>query len=70
MTVDALFLSLIVANHTLLFSHGKHIDSDESIDWSSLEKELPQVKAHETVRQLDVMINNLKRVMRNAQSST
>ena len=37
--------------------------------WSSLEDEIPRQKHIDTIYQLDVMINNLKKVMRTTKSS-
>ncbi|CAF3473349.1 unnamed protein product [Rotaria sp. Silwood1] len=58
-----------LANHTILFQHGCNIESKEPINWSRLEEEIPHNRNIGTIHQLDVMIDNLKKVIRNSKSS-
>jgi hypothetical protein len=58
-----------LADHTIIFRHGCQINSNEAMTWSSLEDEIPRQKHYDTIHQLDVMINNLKKVMRTSKSS-
>ncbi len=37
--------------------------------WSTLENEIPRRKHFDTIHQIDVMINNLKKVIRTSKSS-
>jgi hypothetical protein len=60
---------LLVANHTIIFRHSCQINSDEPMTWSSLENEIPTQKHFDTIYQLDVMIDNLKKVIRTTKSS-
>jgi hypothetical protein len=39
------------------------------MNWSTLEKEIPRRKHFDTIHQIDVMINNLKKVIRTSKSS-
>lgn len=39
------------------------------MNWSKLEDEIPRQKHTDTIHQLDVMIDNLKKVMRTSKSS-
>ena len=64
-----MFWIYLVADHTIIFRQQYQINSTESINWSLLEKELPKEKYTNTIRQLDVMINNLKKVIRTSKSS-
>ncbi len=64
-----LFQLIIVADHTIIFRHGCQINPHEPMTWSSLEDEIPRQKHIDTIHQLDVMINNLKKVMRTTKSS-
>ena len=59
------FFSL-VANHRIIFRHGRH---PQPMTWSSLEEELPDNRNIGTIHELDVMINNLKKAMRNSNTS-
>ncbi|CAF1010501.1 unnamed protein product [Rotaria magnacalcarata] len=58
-----------LANHPIIFRHGSHLNSNEPMNWTTLENELPRQKHFDTIHQLDVMINNLKRVMRTSKTS-
>ncbi|CAF2610652.1 unnamed protein product [Rotaria sp. Silwood2] len=58
-----------LANHTIVFQHGCNIESKEPINWSRLEEEIPHNRNIGTIHQLDVMIGNLKKVIRNSKSS-
>jgi hypothetical protein len=58
-----------VADHTIIFRHGYHLNSNEPMNWSTLEEEIPRQKRYNTIHQLDVMINNLKKVIRTSKSS-
>ncbi|CAF2729674.1 unnamed protein product [Rotaria sp. Silwood2] len=58
-----------LADHSIIFRHGCHLNSNESINWTTLENEIPRQKHFDTVHQLDVMINNLKKVIRTSKSS-
>ena len=60
----------LVCDHTLIFRHGCDLESKQPMDWLSLEKEIPRNKNIGPVHELDVMINNLKKVIRNSKSST
>jgi hypothetical protein len=40
------------------------------MNWSTLEEEIPRQKRYNTIHQLDVMINNLKKVIRTSKSSS
>jgi len=58
-----------LADHTIIFRHGCQIDSDEPMNWLTLENEIPRQKHFDTIYQLDVMINNLKKVIRTSKTS-
>jgi hypothetical protein len=58
-----------VANHTIIFRHGCQINSTEPMNWSTLEDEIPRQKHFDTIHQLDVMINNLKKVIQTSKES-
>ncbi|CAF1121971.1 unnamed protein product [Rotaria sordida] len=58
-----------LADHSIIFQHGCHLNSNEPINWTTLENEIPRQKHFDTVHQLDVMINNLKKVIRTSKSS-
>ncbi|CAF1049403.1 unnamed protein product [Rotaria sordida] len=58
-----------LANHTIIFQHRCNIESKEPISWSELEEEIPHNRNIGTIHQLDVMIDNLKKVIRNSKSS-
>jgi hypothetical protein len=58
-----------LADHTIIFRHRCQIDSNEPMNWSTLENEIPRRKHFDTIHQLDVMINNLKKVIRTSKSS-
>ncbi|CAF1326889.1 unnamed protein product [Adineta steineri] len=58
-----------LTDHTIIFRHGAHLNSNQPMDWSTLEDEIPRQKHFDTIHQLDVMINNLKKVIRTSKSS-
>ncbi|CAF0800104.1 unnamed protein product [Adineta ricciae] len=58
-----------LTDHTIIFRHGCQINSSEPMTWSTLEDELPRQKHFDTIHQLDVMINNLKKVIQTSKSS-
>ena len=52
-----------------MFQHGCNIDSKQPIAWSNLEEELLYNRNIGTIHELDVMINNLKKVIHNSKAS-
>ncbi|CAF1511070.1 unnamed protein product [Rotaria sp. Silwood1] len=58
-----------LADHPIIFRNGSHLNSNESINWTTLENEIPRKKHFDTIHQLDMMINNLKKVIRTSKSS-
>ncbi|UJR08969.1 hypothetical protein I4U23_013220 [Adineta vaga] len=58
-----------LTDHTLIFRHGCQINSNEPMNWSTLEEEIPRQKHFDSIHQLDVMINNLKKVILTSKSS-
>ena len=68
-SIQILHFFLSVTDHTLIFRHGCQINSSEPMTWSTLEDELPRQKHFDTIHQLDVMINNLKKVIQTSKSS-
>lgn len=58
-----------LSNHTIIFRHACQMNSKDSMTWSSLEQELPRQKHFDTIHQLDIMINNLKKVIKNSKDS-
>ncbi|CAF4315512.1 unnamed protein product [Rotaria socialis] len=58
-----------LANHRIMFQHGCNIDSKQPITWSNLEEQLPCNRNVGTIHELDVMINNLKKVIHNSKQS-
>jgi hypothetical protein len=62
-------LFVLVEDHTIIFRHRSQINSNEPMNWSTLEKEIPRRKHFDTIHQLDVMINNLKKVIRTSKTS-
>ena len=70
-TSNKYFISyILVAQRTIVFQHGCNIVSKESMNWSTLEEEIPYNRNIGTIHELDVMINNLKKVIRNSKSTT
>ncbi|CAF0882397.1 unnamed protein product [Adineta steineri] len=57
-----------LSDHRIIYRHGCNIRSNQSITWSTLENEIPYNKNIGTIHELDVMINNLKKVIRNSKS--
>ena len=53
----------------MIFRHACQICPKEPMTWSRLETEIPRQKHIDTIHQLDVMIDNLKKVMRTSKSS-
>jgi hypothetical protein len=62
-------LGILVANRTILFRHGYNKESRQAMNWSTLEEEVPHNRNIGTIHELDVMIGNLKRAIRNSKSS-
>ncbi|CAF1170774.1 unnamed protein product [Rotaria magnacalcarata] len=58
-----------LANHRIMFQHGCNIDSKQPITWLNLEEQLPCNRNVGTIHELDVMINNLKKVTHNSKES-
>lgn len=59
-----------LAKNVFLFRHKNQIHSSQTIDWNNLEEELIRTQNQETIRQLDEMINNLKKVTHPSKSNT
>ncbi|CAF0839404.1 unnamed protein product [Adineta ricciae] len=57
-----------LANHEIIYRHGCNIES-KAMNWDSLEEEIPCNRNVGTIRELDVMIDNLKRVIHNSKTS-
>ncbi|CAF1003574.1 unnamed protein product [Adineta steineri] len=57
-----------LSDHRIIYRHGCNIRSNQSITWSALENEIPYNKNIGMIHELDVMINNLKKVIRNSKS--
>jgi len=67
--ISNLFLLFLVSDHTIVFRHACQINAKDAMTWSSLEHELPRPKHFDTINQLDLMIDNLKRVIHNSKDS-
>ena len=59
---------ILVANHEIIYRHGCNIES-KAMNWNSLEEEIPCNRNVGTIRELDVMIDNLKKVIHNSKTS-
>lgn len=57
-----------MANHAIIYRHGCNIDS-KAMNWDSLEEEIPCNRNVGTIHELDVMIDNLKKVIHHSKTS-
>jgi hypothetical protein len=58
-----------LADRTIIFRHGYTKESRQPMNWTTLEEELPHNRNIGIIHELDVMIGNLKKVMRNSNTS-
>jgi hypothetical protein len=58
-----------LTNRTIIFRHGYNKESKQSMNWKTLEGEVPLNRNIGTIHELDVMIGNLKKAIRISKSS-
>jgi hypothetical protein len=57
-----------LADRPIMFRHRYTKESRQAMDWSTLEEEVPHNRNIGTIHELDVMIGNLKKVIRNSKA--